>query len=487
MARLRRRVRRAIARPLDRWRQRSGPLLSIVVPVLDGAATLDECLLSARRQDHRRVEIIVIDDGSTDDSLERARAHARADRRVAVLSQPHAGVGEARRAGVERATGAFLTFLDADDTVTRRGLRAAMEVLEWTGSDVAVMPYQRQEGAVIAPPDPWIETLHARPARHVTLQERPDLLLNEIACGKIFRRAFWVSAGLSFPTVLLAGDQCVTAKAYRDAHGIDISEVVGYTWRRQETSMSQGQVTAEAVGARLDAIDAVLALLEPIPQIRAERALQYLRHNVAGAVLILEQADDDYLEALVRRVPAIVEAAPSDRYETEVPAEYRVLYALLAVGDRATIRRYVQAEGMQPEMHPTGIEPAGLTAYLPGWGHDPVPPEAYVLTAGQAEVQAVVRTVHQDGTNLVLGVEAWFPGVDLVEPLLSVKTDGDLVDVVQWGEPHVSTSRQGAQRRYPGSGWSVTLSGVARRAPRQITVTLTDGAREGTTTTRIPA
>ena len=456
------------------------------MPVFNGEAFLHECLSSARRQAHRRVEIIVVDDGSTDRSLSLARSHARSDRRVTVVSQANAGVGEARRAGVARATGQFLTFLDADDTVTRTGLRAAMGVLAETGSDIAVMPYQRQEGALIRPAAPWIRALHARPARHVTLEERPDVLVNAVACAKIFRRTFWDSTQLSFPTVLLAGDQIVTATAYRDADGIDISGVVGYTWRRQESSISQGQVTAEAVHARQDAIDAVLAVLEPMPQVRAERALQYLRHNIPNSVLKLERADDAYLDALLQRVPAIVDAAPQDRYAAEVPAQYRVLYALLATGDRSAIWRFVQAEGMQPEMHPSGVEPHGLSVYLPGWQRDPVPIEAYVLTDEQTSVRAAVRAVHHDGPNLVLDVEAWFPNVELAEPVLLVKTDGDLVDVVQWGEPHVSTSRQGAQRRYPGSAWSVTLRGASRRAPRLITVTLTDGERESTTTARIP-
>ena len=472
--------------PLDRWRQRSRPLVSIVVPVFNGEAYLDECLTSARRQGYRRVEIVVIDDGSTDGSLQIARRHAAADRRITVLSQANAGVGEARRAAVEQATGAFLTFLDADDSLTRGGIRAAMGVLEETGSDISVMPYQRQDRVAIRPPAPWIRALHAEPARHTTLSERPDVLVNAIACAKIFRRSFWDATQLSFPTVLLAGDQIVTATAYRDADGIDISGVTGYTWRRQESSISQGQVTAAAVHARQDAIDAVLDVLAPLPDVRAERALQYLRYNIPNSVLKLERADDAYLDALVERVPPIVDAAPADRYAREVPAQYRVLYALLANGDREAIWRYVRAEGMQSEMHSSGLEPAGLTSYLPGWGSDPVPPEAYVLTSEQTALKVQVRRSRGEGPDLVLDVAAWFPNRDPAEPTLEVKTDGDIAEVEHAGEPAVFISRLGSRRRYPGSGWTVTLRGAARRAPRQITVTLKDGGHEDTATARVP-
>jgi hypothetical protein len=479
-------ARRAAGAVRRQWRNRDSPLLSVVVPVYNAADLVEESLRSVLDQQYRHIEVVVVDDGSTDDSLAVVRAFAARHPQVTVLSQPNGGVGVARRTGTDAATGEYLTFVDSDDTVTRTGIQVAMDGLRRSGSDVAVMPYQRREGDVVRPPAPWIRAVHARPAEGVVLAERPDVLVSAIPGGKIFRRAFWDEHGFVYPTVLLAGDQRVAAEAFLKARTLDITGVPAYTWRRMATSISQGHVTAAAVHARHDAMDAVLEILAPLPVARDERVLQYLRYNVPNSLLKLERADDDYLDALVERVPQVVAAAPPERYAAEVPAQYRVLHVLLAAGDREAVWRFVRAEGMQPEMHPSGDEPAGTTVYLPGWGVDDVPPEAYVLTDEQTAARVEVRSARRDGPDLVLDVAAWFPNVELADPSLSVKTDGDLVDAARDGEPHVTTSRQGAQRRYARSGWTVTLRGAARRAPAALTVTLQDGDRTGTATASIP-
>lgn len=87
------------------------PLVSVVVPVYQGAAFLERALDSVRAQTYRPIETIVIDDGSTDDSAD--LAGRRED--VRCIRQAHAGVSTARNTGVAAARGAFIAFLDADD------------------------------------------------------------------------------------------------------------------------------------------------------------------------------------------------------------------------------------------------------------------------------------------------------------------------------------------------------------------------------------
>lgn len=91
------------------------PIVSVIVPVYNTAACVGRCLDSLLAQTYANIEIICIDDGSTDDSLKVLQQYAQRDTRVKVLHQENAGVSAARNKGLSEATGEFLSFIDSDD------------------------------------------------------------------------------------------------------------------------------------------------------------------------------------------------------------------------------------------------------------------------------------------------------------------------------------------------------------------------------------
>ena len=91
------------------------PLVSVVIPAYNADATLDETLRSVRSQTHQALEIIVVDDGSTDDTGAIAARHAEVDDRIQIVRQDNAGLAAARNQGWRRARADLIAFLDADD------------------------------------------------------------------------------------------------------------------------------------------------------------------------------------------------------------------------------------------------------------------------------------------------------------------------------------------------------------------------------------
>jgi glycosyltransferase involved in cell wall biosynthesis len=97
-------------------KSRSGdPLVSVVVPCFNAARTLLRTLRSAQRQTYRNLEILIVDDGSTDSTHEIATKFAANDPRARVLMQPNSGVAAARNLGIAHAQGEYIAPLDADD------------------------------------------------------------------------------------------------------------------------------------------------------------------------------------------------------------------------------------------------------------------------------------------------------------------------------------------------------------------------------------
>lgn len=118
-------------------------LISIVIPVYNVEHYLSECLSSVKEQTHTNLDIIIVNDGSTDNSLEICQEFKKQDSRVIIVSQKNAGLSAARNAGIEIAKGRYITFLDSDDFISSDYIAYLYTMLTETDSDIAVC--QREE------------------------------------------------------------------------------------------------------------------------------------------------------------------------------------------------------------------------------------------------------------------------------------------------------------------------------------------------------
>lgn len=116
-------------------------MVSVILPVYNARKDLARCLDSILSQDYENLEVIAINDGSGDDSLEALERYARWDSRLKVFSQANSGVSAARNLALEKARGEYVRFVDADDALPPGAVRRMVEALEEARADLVIAPY----------------------------------------------------------------------------------------------------------------------------------------------------------------------------------------------------------------------------------------------------------------------------------------------------------------------------------------------------------
>ncbi|MFD8491025.1 CDP-glycerol glycerophosphotransferase family protein [Streptomyces sp. NPDC059712] len=178
------------------------PKLSLVVPVYKVQGYLPECLDSILGQDCTDFEIIAVDDCSPDGSGAILDEYAKRDDRIHVIHlTENVGLGRARNAGLKKATGDYVLFLDSDDTLSDGALSAIRDRIEATGDpEILIFDYARTYWDGRVRPNLRADLLKEEGPDTFSLAERPQLLdLLQIVWNKAYRRDFVTRTGLTFP------------------------------------------------------------------------------------------------------------------------------------------------------------------------------------------------------------------------------------------------------------------------------------------------
>lgn len=167
------------------------PKVSVIVPVYNVREYLRQCVDSVINQSYRDLEIILVDDGSTDDSGMMCDEYARNDDRITVIHKPNGGLSDARNAGIEVATGKYIYFLDGDDSITPDALGNLVQFAECRGCDVVQGGFWYDYGDYMLYDDRRIKDT-AEPFVLDTRQAMLELIKNEyvknFAWGKLYKR-----------------------------------------------------------------------------------------------------------------------------------------------------------------------------------------------------------------------------------------------------------------------------------------------------------
>ena len=188
----------------------SGRLVSVIVPIHNAEASLARCVDSVLAQSHGRLDVVLIDDGSTDGSAAISERYAAADPRVRAIRINGEGVGAARNAGLEIARGNCIGFADADDWLDPDMIARLLSAMD--DGRIAVCGYVRWEGGEARTPDPT-GPIEAHSFETAAIRVLSDQSYDGFVWNKLFDAEMIRRGGIRFdPDIHFAEDVLFTIR-----------------------------------------------------------------------------------------------------------------------------------------------------------------------------------------------------------------------------------------------------------------------------------
>lgn len=158
--------------------------VSVIVPVYNAARYLESCIKSIINNTYRNLQIILVDDGSTDSSAAICDRFAASDSRIVVIHQRNSGIVAARNAGIRAASGAYISFVDADDQIAPEFYTKMVSAIENEDADIAVCEYQHKV-------DDVLQNHSITPFRVKAIFKTFEEQLSVLTCAPSIRSVTW--------------------------------------------------------------------------------------------------------------------------------------------------------------------------------------------------------------------------------------------------------------------------------------------------------
>jgi len=261
------------------------PLVSVIIPAFNQQARLQQCLNSVLAQPVADIEVLVVDDGSTDATSAIARAVARQDGRVRLLQQANAGAGAARNYGLRHASGRYVHFVDADDWLQPdayahwqqaavRYPRADVLLANFNEADVATGQVARVAAYAVEDGDSEVGSFDAF---HAVLLQGPVMPWN-----RWLRRAFVLGLGAQFDEIAFANDRAFHFRTVVHASQVVLLGAALVNYRVGSPQSLAAQVGLPRLQASLCAFEGATQAVAHLPQAMQHMVFSQCMHDVVG-------------------------------------------------------------------------------------------------------------------------------------------------------------------------------------------------------------
>ena len=228
-------------------------MISVIVPVYNVSKYLPDCIQSILAEKEVEKEIILVDDGSTDDSGRLCDAYQKKYTEIEVIHQANAGLSAARNAGIEIAKGEYITFVDSDDMISAEFLSTALTLAQTYQADFIAFANVRCEAETHWPVEGTNVSRHKVNAYNNANQKMQKFLIGKeigtMAWAKIYKRNLFDT--IRYPVGKYHEDVFTTYQVVDKAKRIVTTDQIGYIYRKSPNSITTSKFSEK----RLESIE----------------------------------------------------------------------------------------------------------------------------------------------------------------------------------------------------------------------------------------
>ncbi|MBT2614119.1 MULTISPECIES: glycosyltransferase [unclassified Bacillus (in: firmicutes)] len=272
-------------------------LISIIIPIYNAEKYLSKCLISITSQTYKNLEIILINDGSTDQSGFISDQFSEKDNRITVIHKENGGVSSARNLGLKTARGKYIGFVDPDDWVDLKMFESLYKLINENQSDIAACGYLREnpDGVVINKiTEPNVFSYNQAEALDAILSEDG---FKGFTCNKLFSAD--ILQNIVFDEdIHFCEDLLFCCQAISNSNKIVYNSTPHYHYIIHDNNASQSQFSLKKLTA-LDALTRIVNLLSDKEGIQLEKFKNYFMHmNIS---LLMNGIQENKCESNIRK------------------------------------------------------------------------------------------------------------------------------------------------------------------------------------------
>ncbi|WP_293695772.1 glycosyltransferase family 2 protein [uncultured Agrococcus sp.] len=322
------------------------PRLSVIIPAFNVEDWIGLTLESILGASEQSLEVLVVDDGSTDETKRVVEDVAARDARVRPLQNPGKGGAQARNFAIGQANGEFLAFSDGDDLVPQRAYEYLLQQADASGNDMVIGNHVTSEPQRLVQRSSNLP-LYREARAGLTLVDEPLFLRDRVCWNRIIRRSTWQRLGLEFADSRRSNDIQAMTRAYCLIPFDVIPEPV-YVYRRRvgSTSMTSNKLRSDALRdhftQELACCDAVTSLGDK--QLSDRYFAGILEFDVWAHGREVALQDDVEFDRVRELMLELVTRASRDAVRS-LPVHHRLFYNLVGRGDWEAARIVVGAQG----------------------------------------------------------------------------------------------------------------------------------------------